>query len=373
MKGKRLLGFGLAVVLILSGIVFSRPAATVHAETNVSVVLDGAALSFDVPPQIINDRVMVPFRAIAEAMGAKVSWDQGMQMITMELNDKFVMMTVGNSTMWYGDHRPNPDQKGGLIAYEMDSPPVIVDGRTLVPIRAIAEALGAEVGWDAETETVTITSAAIETASPEPTPTMVPTPSPTPTPTATPTPSPLLSPVPSPTPEIGVYDVGNIHIQVDSNNPYKARATLSGLSPEIMECFDDGTIEIEFSTDGKTVGNVGAGFIYQGNSPWQLEISDRLRWNYISVDLVGVTDSIISGVSLWDNDASIVAKTDNSVTWEFEVSKDVIAGNLKDIIYLGYAYFYSTSCDYRAYAYTGGKWDDLGETYLYSYLFLKNK
>jgi len=157
LKNKRFLAFVIAlVVAFTSGFLLE-----VRAETNVSVVLDGNSLSFDVAPQIINDRVMVPFRGIAEAIGAGVSWDQESGRIIMTLGSNFTWMHVGDPTVEYGllgEHAPGVPSIKLVGLFEMDSPPIIVNGRTLVPIRAISESFGAEVEWNPETSTVTITT-----------------------------------------------------------------------------------------------------------------------------------------------------------------------------------------------------------------------
>ncbi|MCL2351428.1 MAG: stalk domain-containing protein [Firmicutes bacterium] len=161
MRTKKFLCLTIAAITVCGGVIFSRPACKAGAETAPAVVLDGVQLTFDVPPQIINDRVMLPFRAIAEAMGAGVYWDADSQKIIMYSSDKYIEMVVGNPVMKYGDYRN--DDSGQTIydtvnEYKMDSPPVIVNERTLIPLRAISEALEAQVEWDGSTMTVTIVS-----------------------------------------------------------------------------------------------------------------------------------------------------------------------------------------------------------------------
>ncbi len=126
----------------------SASAPAVVAADNISVVLDGTKLSFDVPPQIINDRTMVPLRAIFEALGATVAWHQSTRTVSSDKGLTSVSLTIDSSRMTVN----------GKTVY-LDSPACIVDDRTLVPVRAISEAYGAEVEWDGATKTVTITSA----------------------------------------------------------------------------------------------------------------------------------------------------------------------------------------------------------------------
>ena len=110
------------------------------------IITDGAATEIDVPAQLINDRTMVPLRAIFEALGATVDWDDATETVTSVRDDKTVKLQIGSNKLYVND-----DVK------ELDVPAQIVNDRTLVPVRAIAESFGCTVGWEEETETVTIT------------------------------------------------------------------------------------------------------------------------------------------------------------------------------------------------------------------------
>ena len=110
------------------------------------MVIEGdIAVELDVPPTIINDRAMVPLRAIFEALGALVSWDGETQTVFAINNNTVIAMQIGQDAMYSNGER-----------IELDSPSVIIEDRTLVPVRAIAEAFGNNVDYDAETKTVTI-------------------------------------------------------------------------------------------------------------------------------------------------------------------------------------------------------------------------
>ncbi len=122
-------------------------APSAPADDTIKVLLNGTAIDFaDVAPQIINDRTMVPLRAIFEALGAEVAWDDATKTVTAVKDDVTIKMTIGAASFTRNDE-----------TVALDSPATIVDSRTLVPVRAIAESFGSEVGWVAETKTVTIT------------------------------------------------------------------------------------------------------------------------------------------------------------------------------------------------------------------------
>ncbi len=110
-------------------------------EKPIKVQLNGNYLDFDVAPTMINDRVMIPFRAIAEKIGVTVKYDEASQQIIATKGERTLTFTVGNSSAVLVD-------KDGPKNIEMDAAPVIVDDRTLVPLRALAETMDIEVGWD---------------------------------------------------------------------------------------------------------------------------------------------------------------------------------------------------------------------------------
>ena len=105
--------------------------------------------NYDVTPIInSNDRTLVPIRFVAESLGAEVSWSQENRQVSIEMEDKLVVMTIGSTNYTIN----GKDMK-------MDTAPEIVDswGRTMVPIRFVAEALGMSVEWDGVNRMVLIT------------------------------------------------------------------------------------------------------------------------------------------------------------------------------------------------------------------------
>ena len=138
---KKLISTILVIVLILS-CNFS-----VFANEKITVKLNDNKISFDVPPRTINGRTMVPLRAIFEAIGATVDWDNATQTVTSIKNNITIKLTVNNSTMYVND-----------TPVTLDSPACLIEKRTLVPVRAIAEAFNLTVEWDGITNTVIITS-----------------------------------------------------------------------------------------------------------------------------------------------------------------------------------------------------------------------
>jgi len=91
--------------------------------------VNGMLRTMDVTPIIVDDRTMVPIRFVAEALGAYVMWDGARRAAVLELNGLTITIFIGE------------------LAPGMDIPAMIIDDRTMVPLRFISEALGAEVFW----------------------------------------------------------------------------------------------------------------------------------------------------------------------------------------------------------------------------------
>lgn len=102
-------------------------------------------VEMDVAPIIRNGRTMLPARFVAENLGAEVSWDETSQTVTIGEGTHPLKITIGSSEI-----------KVGPYARTIDSPAFIENGRTYVPVRVLAENLGADVSWEQETQTVKI-------------------------------------------------------------------------------------------------------------------------------------------------------------------------------------------------------------------------
>jgi len=115
------------------------------ADNVVSVEINGVPIEFDVAPRIINDRTMVPMRKIFESLGATVTWNEETETATGVKDGTTVEITINSSILY----------KNGEVI-ELDSPAVLAEDRTLVPVRAVAESFGCKVLWDDATQTVMI-------------------------------------------------------------------------------------------------------------------------------------------------------------------------------------------------------------------------
>ncbi len=115
------------------------------AEDTIQIIIDDKVLSTDVPPMIIEGRTLVPLRAIFEALGAVVGWDEATQTVTATKQGTTIVLTI--------------DQKQATVngaTQELDVPATVINDRTMVPVRFIANSLGSYVEWVDSTQTVII-------------------------------------------------------------------------------------------------------------------------------------------------------------------------------------------------------------------------
>lgn len=142
-------------ITIIMALFSGMPAFT---SNDIKVEFDGRDMSFDVNPQIIDGRAMVPLREIFEACGALVKWEKETQTVSARKGSKTVTLSVNSSEL--NIDKGNTDDDGNPITetVNLDVPAQIVSGRTLVPARAISEAFGLSVDWDEDNQIVNITT-----------------------------------------------------------------------------------------------------------------------------------------------------------------------------------------------------------------------
>lgn len=144
---KKLVTVVLMAVLSLNFIVpasAAAPAASNNRASNgIAIMFNDQQLDCDQPPVIINGRTLVPLRVIFEALGANVSWENGV-IVSSKGNDTIVM-TIGSKQVY----------KNGDI-YESEVAPQIINSRTMVPVRIVAESFNCQVEWYGDADVVYI-------------------------------------------------------------------------------------------------------------------------------------------------------------------------------------------------------------------------
>jgi hypothetical protein len=130
------------------------PAAAQNATVSISV--NGSPVTFDQPPIERAGRVYVPLRGVFEQLGASVVYANGQ--INATRGATTVALTIGSTTATVNGQ-----------SQQLDSPPFVVGARTLVPLRFVAQALGANVSYNSSNDSVAITQAiASEVVTPRP-------------------------------------------------------------------------------------------------------------------------------------------------------------------------------------------------------------
>ena len=110
--------------------------------------VDGAEITMEAAPELHGGRTMLPIRAVAEAAGMTVDWDNDTRTVIIQSpwGDE-IRSTIGSDCIVVNG-----------VPSQMDVYPYIQDGSSFFPVRAISEALSLDVGWDGETGTVTLTA-----------------------------------------------------------------------------------------------------------------------------------------------------------------------------------------------------------------------
>ncbi|MBT9177306.1 MAG: Oligopeptide-binding protein AppA [Firmicutes bacterium] len=130
-------------ITMISTIFLGLPAT--QASSPIRITINGIPLTSDAAPVIQNGRTLVPMRAIFEALGAQVHWDDATHTIRAYRREDAIVLQLGSRTAWVN----GPSR-------QLDVAPIAIGGRTMVPLRFAAEALGAQVAWVDATRTVTV-------------------------------------------------------------------------------------------------------------------------------------------------------------------------------------------------------------------------
>jgi len=138
------------LILMISVLLSFSAFTPAFATDEITVVLDGETLSFEQAPVIVNERTLVPMRAIFEALNAKVNWYAEERIASAEKMGIMIDFQIDNYEMYKN-----------FVTISLDAPAMLINGYTMVPLRAVAESFGVEVIWDGTTKTATLTDKGI--------------------------------------------------------------------------------------------------------------------------------------------------------------------------------------------------------------------
>lgn len=138
-------------MLLTTGMLF-EPYGKAYAEDGIKISANGKVCTFEQGPMLVNDRTLVPMHAVAEVLGAAVSWDQHASAVSAVKGRNQVTLQIGNTVAKVNERD-----------VQVDSPAILHNGKVMVPLRFISEELGAEVEWVGESRTVNILTQAKST------------------------------------------------------------------------------------------------------------------------------------------------------------------------------------------------------------------
>jgi hypothetical protein len=110
-----------------------------------------SSVVLDAPPVIVEGRTLIPIRAIIESLGGTVAWDAGSRTVTISLDGTRLKLVIGKSSASVNGKSMPIDSTNPKVV------PQILNSRTMLPLRFVAESLGADVQWNGSTQTITIT------------------------------------------------------------------------------------------------------------------------------------------------------------------------------------------------------------------------
>ncbi|MDO4563229.1 MAG: cyclophilin-like fold protein [Clostridia bacterium] len=148
----------LSILLSFTLIVLSVSGCSAQAPTQITIIMqignpqmtvNGIQTEIDpgrgTTPIIQNERALVPIRAVIEAMGGSVVWDEAAQTAELAVGENNIRLIIGSNTAYLND-----------MPHTLDTAPTVANGRTILPIRFVAEGFGFQVNWDDTSQTITI-------------------------------------------------------------------------------------------------------------------------------------------------------------------------------------------------------------------------
>ncbi len=148
--------FALFTAIIVLSSVFAGCASARQSSTVIKLIINNPVMTVNgiekeidstnmTSPIIVEDRTLIPIRAVIESFGGSVEWDDSTKTAKLSMGDDTLKLTVDSTTAYFNDSKAT-----------LDVAPVIINERTMLPIRFVAESFGFDVSWNHFTQTVTI-------------------------------------------------------------------------------------------------------------------------------------------------------------------------------------------------------------------------
>lgn len=148
---KKIIALALSLMILLSTICVNAAQIYYDDEWHTyngnifTLTVDGKKINCEVPPIVFDDYSVVPARDVFESMGAKVSWEASSQLVTVKYDKVKIELNINNTTV-----------KVNGIKRTAPIPPKLINGKTMIPVRFVAETLGFKVDFDSKTDTIII-------------------------------------------------------------------------------------------------------------------------------------------------------------------------------------------------------------------------
>ncbi len=131
------------VAVLLAGTMLSFGVAQVLASERIGLEINGKEISTISAPVVVDNRTLVPARAVLEALGATVTWEQKTQKIYVDMENTNIVFQIDNDIALVNGKE-----------MEMEVGPKIISNATMIPVRFAAELLGYDVDWNSESNSV---------------------------------------------------------------------------------------------------------------------------------------------------------------------------------------------------------------------------
>ena len=138
-----------AILLNVSLLLFSS--VCYAGSDDIKVYINNNRINYDTMPVNINNRVLVPVRATFDALGADIEWFGEIQTVIATSGSTLIALKIDNPLLIVSDV-----QTQGIKTIELDSPPVLLNSKTMIPLRAVAEIFDYQVIWSEENKSIFI-------------------------------------------------------------------------------------------------------------------------------------------------------------------------------------------------------------------------